>query len=342
MDYKFVYGSETGMTIMKTQGGWSTVLNARKSMLIRMVAMPATLLAVIVLLFGGSVQAYAATTTEDRLSNAAPASVGNQADLAKSLSIGSPDAVGVGLDSLSNTGALLNTNSALTTAGAAVKTADCSNKLKAAASSKNNLKKAGMKFDLSNNKKRDTYMLLRGAGKVRFSVQMTDFKVKKIRGNRKKASFKITWNLEDELDDSAVYRVHKAFKKQGHYWNGMESVDHMFFVDYVTGRNLEDRAFSNGVDLVKKQRIRYSRTSNFVADDGAWFYIVKSWTMAVAVTFPADYRNSCVGVGYGMTYGIKTTSTDWAYLDCGRPARTFYQTSWYRKCKDNLHFKRIV
>ena len=208
------------------------------------------------------------------------------------------------------------------------------------ASSKN-LKKAGMKFDLKNGKKRYSNMMLRGAGKIKHSIRMSDLKVTTTKNGRKKATFKMTWKIENKLSNAQARKVLRILSLYDYEWDAMEAWDHMFFVDYVTGRNLEDSAYSNGFKLVKKKLTRRDCTKKYVSSDGSWFYLVKHWTVAVTVTFPADYKNLCVGVGFGKSYGYNTFSKDWSYIDDYESGVSFYQTSWCKKCKDNLHFARI-
>ena len=204
-----------------------------------------------------------------------------------------------------------------------------------------NLKKAGMKFDLKNGKKRTVYAKVRGAGKIKYSVKMSKYKVKNLGNGYKKASFNITWKLKDKITSKKAKKILKALARQGYSWDYMETGYYMFFVDYVTGRNLEDPAYSNGFSIVKKKETNYKKTKKYHGSDDSYFYLGKLWTMKVAVTFPADYKNLCVGVGCGNKFSYDEYGTDWSYIDDYESGHTFYQTSWCKKCKRNFHFKRI-
>lgn len=198
-----------------------------------------------------------------------------------------------------------------------------------------NLREAGLKFDLKASK--DVYFTqyLRGAKASKFVARVTAPKITTLSGNRKKATFTVSLSLQgfSTAQRNAVFTaLRKGYSADqifgGQFWG---------LVDYTTGKSL--LASDNARNVVATRTETFTNTKRYAASDGKAFNMVTARKIKFSVTYPASYKGMCLVVG-GMTYPFasrNTTSKEfWSSTKT-----TYYKTQYYKKNQTNAHFMRI-
>lgn len=204
-----------------------------------------------------------------------------------------------------------------------------------------NLQQRGVKFDLKAGKTYTVDRMLRGVGKIKYTIKVSDVKVSDSNEEGfKQATFKWTTELKKPLTKKQQKSAHKALKKQGYYWDAMESDLYCFVLDYATGQNLEDSENAPGVKATFTSK-KDVKTEKYYDTDGSWFCLSKKSVRAAKIVFPEDYEGLCIGIGPGVTYRSAQTNADLEFSNVTGTTYRYHQTSWFKKGNDNFHYLRV-
>lgn len=145
------------------------------------------------------------------------------------------------------------------------------------------------------------------------------------------ASYTLKWNMTAKEVHSAV---NSSYAKKN---KGAIGGDRWYtVVDYNTGTNLEGKN-SYGVSVKRLTGWKYTKPKYYKDDDGcsAW---LSNASIKVKVTYPADYKGLCIGVGGSTKLG--GTKNDTKYWE-GKVkfGKTSYLSS---KDKSVAHFMRVT
>lgn len=202
-----------------------------------------------------------------------------------------------------------------------------------------NLKAAGLKFDLKPTKEVTVKQYLANTTSNTFTVNMTTPKITNADSGMKKATFTLTYKLSSSVTKAQKKAVF-ADLYSGMKWNEICGDIYYDLVDYTTGRCV----FNTGTRNVTIQRTKKSTNTKTYKDqnnaNGAWFYLLKTWTVKCTVTYPSSYKGlALIVMGSSYPQGKAHKATD--SFGNKNSKVTYYQTLHYKKDKANSHCYRI-
>ncbi|MEY8459926.1 hypothetical protein AALA69_02200 [Eggerthellaceae bacterium 24-137] len=199
------------------------------------------------------------------------------------------------------------------------------------------MKTLKLKWDLKKNKAVKSKEKFVGLGNKNLKITVKNYKTTKLKNGKKKTTFTIVYNRSFKPTKKQVHKMCDSYEVD---WLG----DYYFSVaDYSTGLSLEE-----GSDLskelgvtVKNSGWKYSGTKKYKDNDGCWVRYPSKISIKVSITYPADYKGLCLGVGahnYLYQEGSPISKVNQAYFNGKRP---FGKTYMYKKGKTNSHWMRI-
>lgn len=199
------------------------------------------------------------------------------------------------------------------------------------------MKTLKLKWDLKKNKAVKSKEKFAAVGNKNLKITVKNYKTTTLKSGKKKTTFTIVYN-----------RSFKPTKKQTHkmanYYLGVFTGGWYFsVVDYSTGlclANDSDLSKELGV-TVKYSDWKYSGKKKYKDNDGCWVRYPSKASIKVSITYPADYKGLCLGVGannYVCQEGSQVGKINQAHFDGKRP---FGKTYMYKKGKTNSHWMRI-
>lgn len=204
---------------------------------------------------------------------------------------------------------------------------------KAAAAEKKRMDSLKLNWDLKEGK---TYiascndkLTLLGDSKIGFTL--TKLKKETLKNGRKKVSFIITYNRPNyklssqDIHNNTNYGTSVNVK--------VLSEDYFTVVDKATGLSLEGEN-DFGVKVKNSGWKKYGQYPKQYDNDGCWIYYNKYSAVKVAITYPADYKDLCVGVG-NFLHAEKWADKNDAFW-AGK--KSFDKTTYYKWFKDDVHF----
>lgn len=203
----------------------------------------------------------------------------------------------------------------------------------AQAASGSHMKSLNLKWDLKKNKAVKCTEPFAAIGKKPVTVKIKNYKVTQAKKKGyKKLTFTVEWKRSWTPTKTQVHKaVNSSYREEtgsvgGGYWYAI--------TDYATGIDLET---PNKLDVtVKAGEFKFSNYKKVTDSDDCWWRLPRTCTKKVIVTYPADYKGLCIGVG---GYNLKnSTKTDEAFWNGEKP---FGKTSYYKKGKTNSHWMRV-
>ena len=200
-----------------------------------------------------------------------------------------------------------------------------------------NMKSRGVLFDLKPGKPMTYYIYGKVVGKIKYTATVSKPKITSKKAGYKTATFTITHRLKNNLTKKQQRAIFKAYRKYkvasnifGNSWN--------HFLDFNTGMSAEVAGNDNDVTW-KKLSNKLTHTKTYRAADGAWFYAPKKWTAKYSITYPADYKGLCIGIG-GDTMPYNSRSAADRKYD-SLESISYFKTSHFKKGLKNNHFMRV-
>ena len=200
------------------------------------------------------------------------------------------------------------------------------------------MKTLKLKWDLKKNKA--------VTSKEKFSVLSTkttkitvkNYKTTKLKNGKKKTSFTIVYTQPFKPTKKQVHKMANAG------YSAVCGGSFYTIVDYETGKSLEgDSALAKQLGVtVKNSQWKLSGEKTYKDKDGCWVRYASKRYMKVSVTYPANYKGLCLGVGAN---NVMEESLRPAYLQANSAfwdgEKPFGKTSYYKKGKTNSHWMRI-
>lgn len=205
------------------------------------------------------------------------------------------------------------------------------------AAEKPHMKKIGVKFDLKKNKTVKSKEKFAAVGNKTMKITVKNYKTTKLKNGKKKTTFTIVYA---EPFKPSKRQVHKM---ANYYLGVFKGGCYFSVVDYSTGLSIaNDSDLSKELGVtVKYSDWKYSGTKKYKDGDGCWVRYPSKASIKVSITYPADYKGACLGVGannYVYQEGSPCGKVNQAHFDGKRP---FGKTYMYKRGKTNSHWMRI-
>lgn len=201
---------------------------------------------------------------------------------------------------------------------------------KAAAAEKKRMDSLKLNWDLKEGK---TYiascndkLTILGDGKAGFTLK--NLKKEVLKNGKKKVSFTINFKqVNQKLSSEQIHRLSQGLDSGGY------DIGYYFTViDKATGLSLEG---DNELGVkVKSSSKYYGKYAPQYDGDGCGWGFSEYNVYKVAITYPADYKDLCVGVG-NFLHAEKWADKDDAFW-AGKVS--FDKTTYYKWFKDDVHF----
>jgi hypothetical protein len=174
-------------------------------------------------------------------------------------------------------------------------------------------------------------------GDKAMKITVKNYKTTKLKNGKKKTTFTIVYAQPFKPSKRQVH-------KMANYYLGVFRGGYYFsVVDYSTGLSIaNDSDLSKELGVtVKYSDWKYSGTKKYKDNDGCWVRYSSKVSTKVSITYPADYKGACLGVGansYVYQEGSPCGKVNQAHFDGKRP---FGKTYMYKRGKTNSHWMRI-
>lgn len=193
------------------------------------------------------------------------------------------------------------------------------------------MKTLKVKWDLKKNKAVKSKERVVGVGNKNLEITVKNYKTTKLKNGKKKITFTVVYDRSFKPTKKQVHKINRSYDGTlfGGFW-----VD---VVDYSTGSSFDEKL---GVK-VKLSDWKYTKNKRFKDGDGCWVEYPLRAQIKVSITYPADCKNICLGVGantYFNPEGSSAYKVNQAHFDGKRP---FGKTYMYKKGKTNSHWMRI-
>ena len=201
------------------------------------------------------------------------------------------------------------------------------------------MKKIGVKFDLKKNKTVKSKEKFAAVGSKAMKITVKNYKTTKLKNGKKKTTFTIVYNMSFKPTKKQVHKIANA----GYEGSSFRGNYYFSVVDYSTGLSIaNDSDLSKELGVtVKYSDWKHSGTKKYKDGDGCWVSYPAKASIKVSITYPADYKGACLGVGannYLYQEGSSVSKVNQAHFDGKRP---FGKTYMYKKGKTNSHWMRI-
>lgn len=175
----------------------------------------------------------------------------------------------------------------------------------AQAATKSHMKSLNLKWDLKKNKTVNFKTSYPGAGFQSVSATVKSLKITK---SNKKGYKKATITVVFKDKFKPPKKQIKAMKYFDGDWNVTWGNAWLAVVDYETGKTFDNSKEKNVA--VKYGNWKHSGGTTFKHPDGQTIIAGAKWTIKVTITYPANYKNLCIGVGGDNTHYGSYTADD--------------------------------
>ena len=193
------------------------------------------------------------------------------------------------------------------------------------------MEKAVVSWDLKGDEMLNTAFFFTGMDEpLPSQTGINDFTIRKLDDGRMEMTFTYKTIIDFVPTEEQTKKIGKSARKGkiGGIWG-------YCIVDYTTGLDLEEKN-NLGVECTNNDWI-FEDENKFTASDGSWIRFNKNHSSTVTVTWPADYKDLCVGIfGCSSAFGGKKNDAFW------KGKVPFYETDYYFKDRpEYTHFMRV-